>query len=395
MLEGKKIVVGVCGGIAAYKMPDVASGLRKLGAEVKVILTQSGAQFVTPLALQTVSKNPVISDMFDEPKAWEVQHISLAEWADLFFVAPATANIIGKLAGGIADDMLSTTIMATRAPVLLAPAMNTNMYHNPIVQENIGRLTRLGYQFVPPESGMLACGAVGDGRLPGKAALLEAVQRVLTQPKDLAGLRVLVTAGPTREPFDPVRFITNHSSGKMGYALARAAAWRGAEVTLVSGPVSLETPAGVERVDVSSAQDMADAVLQRFPTCDVLIMAAAVGDYRPETAAENKIKKAGDMTVRLTRNPDILAAIADMRREDQCVIGFCMETQDLRANAEDKLRRKRLDYIVANDLREPDAGFGGDNNTVMILSADGGCEQLPNMSKLDAANRILDKVRRK
>lgn len=392
MVKGKHILVGVSGGIAAYKMAETVSRLCKLGAEVKVCMTEAATQFIPPLTLQTLSKNPVAVDLFAEPKAWEVAHISLAQWADAVLLAPATANLIGKLANGIADDMLTTTVMAATAPVVLAPAMNVNMYHNPMVQRNLQLLSDVaGYTVLQPDSGLLACGAVGDGRMPEPEQLVEEICAALS-PKDWAERRVLVTAGPTREPLDPVRYITNHSSGKMGYALARAARYRGAEVTLITGPAAVRPPAGVTVVDVITAQEMCDAVLAQLPACDVLLMAAAVGDYCPAQQAEHKIKKDGALSLPLTQNPDILEAVSKHKTPAQTIVGFCMETENLLQNAADKLKRKQLDYIAANSLTDPEAGFGGDNNTITILDKSGGQLCLPNMSKWEAANRLLDVV---
>lgn len=392
MVKGKHILVGVSGGIAAYKMAETVSRLCKLGAEVKVCMTEAATQFILPLTLQTLSKNPVAVDLFAEPKAWEVAHISLAQWADAVLLAPATANLIGKLANGIADDMLTTTVMAATAPVVLAPAMNVNMYHNPMVQRNLQLLSDVaGYTVLQPDSGLLACGAVGDGRMPEPEQLVEEICAALS-PKDWAGRRVLVTAGSTREPLDPVRYITNHSSGKMGYALARAARYRGAEVTLITGPAAVRPPMGVTVVDVTTAQEMCAAVLVQLPACDVLLMAAAVGDYRPAQQAEQKIKKGGALSLPLTQNPDILEAVSKHKTPAQTIVGFCMETENLLQSAADKLKRKQLDYIAANSLTDPEAGFGGDNNTITILDKSGGQLCLPNMSKWEAANRMLDVI---
>ena len=396
MLQGKTIVIGVAGGIAVYKVVEVVSRLVKLGADVHVVMTASAANFVQPLTFREISGNPVHTSMWEEPKLWNVEHIELARRADLFLIAPATANIIGKIANGIADDFLSTTVMATQAPVILAPAMNTQMYLNAATQHNIQVLVGRGYEFIEPASGMLACKTEGIGRLPEAVQIVDVVVSYFGRERCLDGLRVLVTAGGTREAIDPVRYIGNRSSGKMGFALAAAAARLGAEVTLISGPVALETPPGVERVRVESAQQMRDAVLALFPQTDIVIKAAAVADYRPELAADQKIKKNSDiMTLQLVKNPDILAELGRNKRANQFLVGFAAETQELMSNALDKLQRKNLDMLIANDVTLPGAGFESDTNIVRLLYKEGYTEELPQMGKTELAKVILLRVAEK
>ncbi len=389
----KCVVLGVTGSIAAYKACDVVSRLRRKGVDVRVILTRAGAEIITPLALETMSANPVVVDMFNRENPWEVEHISLAKRADLFLVAPATANFLGKAAHGIADDMLTTTVLATRAPVLAAPAMNVNMYENPAVQENISILRGGGWHFVKPDAGMLACGDVGKGRLAEPEAIVAAVEALLHPRRDLAGKRLLVSAGPTQERIDPVRYITNRSSGKMGYAIAEAAAARGAEVTLVSGPVSLPVPEGVERVNVISSADMFEAVHAAFPACDGLIMAAAPADFTPAAYAEQKIKKNGreGMTIELAATRDILRSIGE-RKGSKRVMGFAAETEHLAENAAKKLESKNLDMIAANDVTAAGAGFGVDTNAVTLYRRDGSSEQSGSMTKRALADWLLDRL---
>lgn len=392
MLKGKHILLGVTGGIAAYKSAELVRLFIKAGAEVKVVMTRHATEFITPLTLQTLSCNPVFLELFSLIKEHDIAHISLAEEADIVVIAPATANIIGKIAGGIADDLLTTVVMATRAPVLICPAMNTKMYENAIVQENMQRLSGYGYHIMTPGSGELACKAEGAGRLPELSDIIEEVKNILTV-KDLAGERILITAGPTREPFDPVRFITNYSSGKMGYALAASARRRGAAVTLVSGPSTLPVPCGVEFVPVSSAIEMRDAVMKHLPPATIVIKSAAVADFRPSTRASEKIKKKGEsLTLTLERNPDILAEIG-RKKEGRILIGFAMESEDLVENARVKLESKNLDLIVANDLKQTGAGFQTDTNIVKILDREGRIEALPLMDKIEVAERILDRAR--
>jgi phosphopantothenoylcysteine decarboxylase/phosphopantothenate--cysteine ligase len=391
MLRGKNVVLGVTGGIAAYKAAELLRLLVRQGARVHVIMTRAAAEFVTPLTFQTLSSNPVHMELFNLRDERDISHISLADCADLFVVAPATANLIGKIAGGIADDLLSTTIMATKAPVLFAPAMNTNMYRNPIYRENEEKLRRLGYLFADPVSGQLACGWEGEGKLQDPAIILEEAVCSLC-PKDLAGERVLVTAGPTREELDPVRYLSNHSSGKMGYAIARAARRRGARVTLVTGPVCLAEPFGVETISVVSAAEMREAVVSRFAAASIVIKAAAVADFRPEARAGSKIKKsAGETVLRLARTGDILAEIGRLKN-GQFIAGFAAETDDLGGNAVKKLKEKNLDMIVANDVTREGAGFAVDTNIVTMIFSDGRVEDMPLMDKETLADTILDRI---
>jgi phosphopantothenoylcysteine decarboxylase/phosphopantothenate--cysteine ligase len=390
LLNNKNIVLGITGGIAAYKAADFVSSLKKLGANVFVIMTKSACEFITPLTMRSLSQNPVAVSTFDEPKHWEIAHISLAEKANAFVVAPATANIIGKIAGGIADDMLTTTLMAAKAPVVIAPAMNTNMYENPIVTENIQKLKRYGYLFVNPRVSRLACGTVGVGALADIDDILEGLIDALTT-KDMKGLKVLVTAGPTVEKIDPVRFITNHSSGKMGVAIAAEAKRRGAEVTLVSGPVSVKVPGGITNISVNSALDMQSAVLENFKDADIVVKAAAVADFRSDSMQSYKIKKENaDMQINLVKNPDILKELGETKG-NKILVGFCMETENLIENGKKKLLQKNADMIVANSLNEENAGFGVDTNTVTIITKDT-ITPLPNMAKTRAAKEILDRA---
>lgn len=390
MQEKKTVVLGVTGGIAAYKALDIVSRLRKKDINVHVIMTKSAAEFVTPLSFQSLSQNYVVEDMFAEPKSWDIEHISLASKADLFVIAPASANMIGKIANGIADDMLSTTVMATKAPVLLAPAMNTNMYDNPIVQKNIEFLKSMGYFFIEPDEGRLACGVTGKGKLAEPEKIVDVFDMLLHKNKDLAGKKILVTAGPTREDIDPVRFITNRSSGKMGYAIARAARNRGADVTLISGPVGLNPPEKVRYVGVYSADDMYREVVNHFEDADIVIKSAAVADYRPKDKSDIKIKKSDDdMVIPLTRNKDILKELGKMKK-NQILVGFAAETNDLIQNAQRKVSKKNLDAIVANDVTMEKSGFNTDTNTVKIIDKSGNILELPNMSKDEVAHNILD-----
>lgn len=391
-LGGKTIVLCVTGGIAAYKAADLTSKLRGAGAQVRVLMTESATQFITPMTFEVLSGYRAVVDTFDRNFSWEVEHVSLAKAADVFVIAPATANIIAKAAHGIADDMVSTTLLATRAPVVIAPAMNTGMYDNPVTGQNLETLRGRGVHMVEPACGRLACGDTGRGKLADTNEILHAIEQALTV-QDLADLSLLVTAGPTQEALDPVRFLSNHSSGKMGYAIADRAALRGAKVTLVSGPTALATPAGVTRVDITSAREMFDAVVSRADRQDIIIKAAAVGDYRPETEAQDKLKKSDDeMNIALTRNPDILAELGRKKRPGQLLCGFAMETQNLMQNAADKLRRKNCDMLVANSLREAGAGFQHDTNAATLLFADGRQETVPLMQKEELADRILDRL---
>ncbi|MGI5838359.1 MAG: bifunctional phosphopantothenoylcysteine decarboxylase/phosphopantothenate--cysteine ligase CoaBC [bacterium] len=393
ILRGKTILFGVTGGIAAYKAVDVVSQLRKAGSEVLVIMTAAATRLVSPLTFQTLSHNPVYTDMWAEPKRWAVEHIALAERADIFMIVPATANIIGKIAGGIADDLLATTVMATQAPVLIAPAMNVNMYENPITQTNLRKLVGLGYHIIEPDTGILASGASGKGRLPETAVLVDAAVRLLGASADFTGKRVLVTAGPTREAIDPVRHLSNPSTGKMGYAVAEAARDRGAHVVLISGPTHLPAPAGVETMQIKSAVDMYNAVIANYEAADIIIKSAAVSDYRPVRAAAEKIKKSeGKMIIELERNPDILYELGQ-RKGDRILVGFAAETNDVLANAVAKYRKKNLDLIVANDVTQEGAGFAGDTNIVSIIDREGNVEALPQLTKRQVAEKLLDRVR--
>ncbi len=392
MLKDKKIVLGVTGGIAAYKAVELLRLYVKVGAEVFVVMTRSAQQFVTPLTFQTLSGNPVHTELFDLFQENEIGHISLADRADLFVVAPATANVVGKVASGIADDLLTTTIMATKAPVLFVPAMNVNMWENPLYRQNEEKLKGFGYRFMEPVSGALACGWEGKGKLPDPSAIFEETLALLA-PHDLAGETLLVSAGPTREELDPVRYLSNYSSGKMGYAIARAARQRGARVILVTGPTCLQAPCGVEVHQVRGAGQMHQTILAEQGAASILIKAAAVADYRPAVKADDKIKKnaAETMTLVLEKNPDILAELGQLKG-GRILVGFAAETSDLVDNARKKLERKNLDLIVANDVSLPDAGFDVDTNIVRLLFKDGRVEELPRMSKDEVANRLLDRI---
>ncbi|MGL5577102.1 MAG: bifunctional phosphopantothenoylcysteine decarboxylase/phosphopantothenate--cysteine ligase CoaBC [Sarcina sp.] len=391
-MSKKCVVVGVTGGIAVYKALDVISKLRKADIDVQVIMTKSATEFVTPLSFQSLSQNMVITDMFAEPKAWEIQHISIAQRADLMLIVPATANIIGKVANGIADDMLSTTIMAATSEVVFAPAMNTQMYKNRIVQDNITKLKNYGYNFIKPASGRLACGDVGEGKLADTEEIVEIVLSKLYETKDLVGKNVIVTAGPTRAEIDPVRFITNKSTGKMGYEIAKEARDRGANVTLVSGTDSIKRPLGVDFIKVNTNEEMFNAVIERFESADIVIKAAAVADYKPKTYSDIKIKKQeGDLSILLERDKDILKTLGNMKKE-QILVGFAAESNDLIENATKKLKNKNLDYIVANDITSTVTGFGSDENKVTILSKDGRVD-LSQMSKREVAKNIFDIIK--
>lgn len=391
MLKGKTVVLGVSGGIAVYKAAEITSRFVKLGADVKVIMTKHAQEFVAPLTFQGISNNPVVTDMFAPPTRWDVEHIALAKAADIFIIAPATANVIGKMNAGIADDMLTTTVMATRAPVLLAPAMNVGMYENPITQRNIQSLKSLGYHFIEPGEGFLACGDVGKGRLEDPIKIVERAVEILTATDELKGKKVLVTAGPTREAVDPVRYLTNHSSGKMGYAVAKAAKLRGADVVLVSGTKDLEPPSGVEVIQIDSADDMFEAVMKHVDA-DVIVKSAAVADYRPASPSDIKIKKMpGDMALPLTRNKDILFEIGQVK-DKQFLVGFAAETNDVIDNAKKKMEKKNLDLIVANDITAPGAGFNSNTNVVTIIHKNGEEKALDMMTKDEVASEILDAI---
>ena len=393
MKDKKCVVVGVSGGVAVYKALDVISRLRKKDVEVHVIMTKSATEFVTPLSFQTLSQNMVITDMFAEPKAWEIQHISLAKKADLMLIVPATANIIGKVANGIADDMLSTTIMATKAPVVFCPAMNTNMYENPIVQRNISLLKELGYEFIEPASGRLACGDEGKGKLQDTEIIAEETLRRLHSTKDLLGKKVIVTAGPTMVPIDPVRILTNRSSGKMGYSIAEEARDRGAEVVLISGPTSLRKPNGIKVIDIKTNEDMFNAIKNEFKDADIVIKSAAVADYKAKNYSNEKIKKTGDdLNLIFERDRDILKTLGDMK-ENQILVGFAAESSNLKENAKGKLDRKNLDYIVANDISKSETGFASDENKVTIISKSGEEVSLEKMSKREVAKNIFDIIK--
>jgi phosphopantothenoylcysteine decarboxylase/phosphopantothenate--cysteine ligase len=392
VMKGKKILLAVTGGIAAYKSAELIRLFIKNDAQVKVLMTKNAQEFITPLTLQTLSSHPVYRETFSLIKDFDIAHIALAQEADILVIAPATANIIGKIAAGLADDLLTTVVMATKAPVLICPSMNTNMYENVIVRENIQKLTSRGYHMMEADSGELACKSEGVGRLPELSDIVEEVKSILTE-KDLVGETVLVTAGPTREPLDPVRFITNYSSGKMGYALASRARRRGASVILISGPTVLSVPRGVTYVPVSTAVEMRHAVMKNLKQSTIIIKSAAVADYRPSVCADAKIKKKdGPWTLYLERNPDIIAEIGKKKKE-RILIGFAMESEDLIKNAKAKMLAKNMDLIVANDVKQKDAGFQSDTNIVKILDRDGGIEELPVMDKMDVADRILDRVK--
>ena len=389
----KCVVIGVTGGIAVYKALDVISALRKKDIEVQVIMTESASKFVNPLTFQSISQNMVVTDMFAEPKAWEIQHISLAQKADLMLVAPATANIIGKISNGIADDMLSTTIMATKAKVLIAPAMNTNMYENKIVQNNISKLKDFGYKFIEPASGRLACGDVGIGKLADVNTIVERVLEELEEKEqDLLGKKVLISAGPTIAPIDPVRYITNRSTGKMGYAIAQEARERGAEVVLVSGPTNLNPPKDVKIINIKTNEEMKNEILQYFEWADIVIKSAAVADYKPKEYSEEKIKKGdGDLNLCLTRDNDILKSLGEIKTH-QILVGFAAESNNVLENANKKLKNKNLDFIVANDITSSDTGFGSEDNKVVILSKNDEKLELEKMSKKEVASNIFDMI---
>ena len=393
-LKGKTVLLGITGGIACYKSANLASALVKQGANVQVVMTRNATEFIGPHTFESLTGNRVSVDTFDRNYQFQVEHIALADQADLVLVAPATANVLAKLAHGLADDMLTTTILACNCPKIAAPAMNTKMYENPITQDNLDILRKYGWEIVEPASGRLACGAVGKGKMPEPEDLLECVLHALSHEKDMTGLKVLVTAGPTQEALDPVRYLTNHSTGKMGYAIAKAAAARGAEVTLVSGPVNLKKPPYMEVVDIVSAQDMFDAVTSRAPEQDIIIKAAAVADYRPASVAEDKIKKSGndsDLSLPLARTSDILAWLGEHRVPGQFLCGFSMETKDMVENSKKKLEKKHIDLIAANNLKQAGAGFGVDTNVLTLISSDG-ARELPLLSKEEAAHALLDEI---
>ena len=394
MLKGKNILLGVSGGIAAYKMANVASMLVKLGADVHVVMTENATKIITKEPFEVLTKNKVYTDVFapGAPENGYVPHVHLGETADAILIAPATANIIGKLANGIADDMLSTAVLPASCPIIVAPSMNVHMYENKIVQANIEKLRSFGFIIVEPDEGHLACGYDGKGKLPEEAELVDAVLKAVAKPHDMEGKKVLITAGPTEEALDPIRFITNHSSGKMGYALAEVAAMRGAEVTLISGPTSIKKPYGIKIIDTVSAEDMYNAVMSEAPAQDIIVMSAAVADYTPVTTADEKIKKSdGDMSIPLKRTKDILKTLGEIRKPEQFICGFSMETENVLENSRAKLVKKNVDMICANSLRTPGAGYKVDTNIVTIITKDG-MEELPIMTKHEVSDKIFDAI---
>lgn len=392
MLKGKTVVLGVTGSIAAYKIAYLASALVKLHADVNVIMTQNATNFINPITFETLTSHKCLVDTFDRNFQYNVEHVALAKRADIFMVAPASANVIGKMANGIADDMLTTTILAAKCPKLVSPAMNTNMYTNQIVQDNLEKLKHYGFEIIDPANGYLACGDTGAGKMPEPETLLQYILRELASEKDLAGKRVLITAGPTQEKIDPVRYITNHSTGKMGYALAECCMRRGAEVTLVSGPVAIQPPMFVDVVPVTSAEDMAREVKTRADSQDIMIKAAAVADYRPVNPADEKIKKKdGDSSIELERTEDILKYLGEHRKQGQFICGFSMETEHMVENSTAKLDKKNVDMIVANNLKVSGAGFGTDTNIVTLITR-AGAKELPIMSKSEVADAIMDEI---
>ena len=395
MLRGKCVVLGVTGSIAAYKIANLASALVKLHADVNVIMTKNATNFINPITFETLTGNKCLVDTFDRNFQFNVEHVALAKRADIFLVAPASANVIGKIAGGIADDMLTTTIMACKAPKLISPAMNTNMFENPIVQDNLKKLQNFGYEVIQPASGYLACGDTGAGKMPEPETLLAYILRTIACEKDMVGKKVLVTAGPTQEPVDPVRFITNHSTGKMGYAIAENCMRRGAEVTLVSGPVQIAPPLCVRVIPVVTAADMASAVKECYQEQDIIIKTAAVADYRPAHPADEKVKKKdAESVLELERTEDILAYLGAHRKDGQFICGFSMETENMLENSRAKLAKKNVDMIVANNLKVAGAGFGTDTNVVTIITKDD-CRQLELMSKAEVAASIVDEILKK
>ena len=392
MLKGKTVILGVTGSVAAYKAAGLASMLVKQHADVHVIMTKNALNFINPITFESLTAHKCLVDTFDRNFEFSVEHVALAKLADLVLVAPATANVIGKLAGGIADDMLTTTVMACSCPKLVSPAMNTHMFENPILQDNLRKLETYGYTVIEPASGRLACGDTGAGKMPEPEILLEYILKEIACEKDLTGKKVLVTAGPTQESLDPVRYLTNHSSGKMGYAIARICSFRGADVTLVSGRTNLPGPLFVKTVEVTTAREMYEAVAAAFPDQDIVIKAAAVADYRPKQVSSEKVKKSGEMFVlEMERTDDILKYLGEQKRSDQFLCGFSMETDHMLRNSRAKLAKKNLDMIVANNLKVPGAGFAGDTNVVTLITKDEETE-LPLLSKEETAVRILDKI---
>ena len=392
MLKGKTVLLGVTGSIAAYKTASLASALKKLHADVHVLMTQNAVNFINPITFETLTGNKCLVDTFDRNFEYSVEHVSLAKKADVVMIAPASANVIGKIAHGIADDMLTTTVMACRCRKIVAPAMNTNMFENPIVQDNMKILEKYGYEVISPAVGYLACGDTGAGKMPEPELLLEYILQEIACEKDMQGLNVLVTAGPTQEAADPVRYLTNHSTGKMGYAIATVCARRGASVTLVSGPTALKKPQFVRTVEITTAKEMFEAVTERAAEQDIIVKAAAVADYRPKSVSSEKMKKKdGELTLELERTDDILAWLGGHKRPGQFLCGFAMETQDLIGNARQKLQKKNLDMIVANSLRVEGAGFGGDTNVVTMIT-DNEDLSLGKMSKEETASKIMDRI---
>lgn len=392
MLKGKTVLLGVTGSIAAYKTASLASALKKLHADVHVLMTQNAVNFINPITFETLTGNKCLVDTFDRNFEYSVEHVSLAKKADVVMIAPASANVIGKIAHGIADDMLTTTVMACRCRKIVAPAMNTNMFENPIVQDNMKILEKYGYEVISPAVGYLACGDTGEGKMPEPELLLEYILQEIACVKDMQGLNVLVTAGPTQEAADPVRYLTNHSTGKMGYAIATVCARRGASVTLVSGPTALKKPQFVRTVEITTAKEMFEAVTERASEQDIIVKAAAVADYRPKSVSSEKMKKKdGELTLELERTDDILAWLGGHKRPGQFLCGFAMETQDLIGNARQKLEKKNLDMIVANSLRVEGAGFGGDTNVVTVITENEEIS-LGKMSKEETASKIMDRI---
>ena len=392
MLKGKTVVLAVTGSIAAYKIATLASQLSKLHANVQVLMTKNATNFINPITFETLTGNKCLVDTFDRNFQFSVEHVSLAKMADVVMIAPASANVIGKIAHGIADDMLTTTVMACKCKKILAPAMNTQMFENPIVQDNIKTLEYYGYEVIQPAVGLLACKDVGKGKMPEPEVLLEYILHEIAYPKDLKGKKILVTAGPTQEPVDPVRYLTNHSTGKMGYAIARVCSFRGADVTLVTGKTALSRPLFVDTVEITTAREMYEVVTERYEQQDIVIKAAAVADYRPREVSAEKVKKSdGEMAIRLERTDDILQYLGLHKREDQFLCGFSMETENMLGNSRAKLVKKNLDMIVANNMKVPVSGFAGDTNVVTLITQDGE-EELPLHSKEETAVRILNKI---
>lgn len=392
MLKGKTVVLAVSGSIAAYKIASLASALGKLHADVQVLMTQNATNFINPITFETLTGNKCLVDTFDRNFQYSVEHVALAKRADVVLVAPASANVIGKIANGIADDMLTTTVMACKCKKIISPAMNTQMFENPIVQDNLKKLEHYGYEVIQPAIGLLACKDVGAGKMPEPETLLEYILREVAYEKDLKGKNILVTAGPTQEPIDPVRYLTNHSSGKMGYAIAKVCSMRGADVTLVSGKTAIKPPLFVDVVPVTTARDMYEAVTSRFDQQDIVIKAAAVADYRPKTISDQKVKKAdGELSIEMERTDDILKYLGEHKREDQFLCGFSMETEHMLENSRKKLEKKNLDMIVANNVKVEGAGFAGDTNIVTLITKDDET-QLPLLSKEETAVEIMNKI---